>query len=63
MKGKISNRLELILQDEGARSELRRHLIVGRGGRIRVNGRVFSLELDKATSTQRAILPRMTATK
>ena len=61
MKGRISTRLELILKDEDARSQLRKQLILGRDGEIRVNGRVFRLRLDHATATRKGALPRMIA--
>jgi hypothetical protein len=63
MKGNISTRLELILQNEGARSQLRKQLILGRGGEIHVNGKVFRLRLDNATALKKAGLPRMVAVK
>jgi len=61
MKGRISNRLELILKDEGARSQLRKQLILGQDGEIRVNGRVFQLRLENARTTRKGIHPRMIA--
>ena len=61
MKGRISNRLELILKDEGARSQLRKQLILGQDGEIRVNGRVFRLRLENATATRKGTHPRMIA--
>lgn len=61
MKGRISNRLELILKDEGARSQLRKQLILGQDGEIRVNGRVFRLRLENATATRKGAHPRMIA--
>jgi hypothetical protein len=61
MKGRISNRLELILKDEGARSQLRKRLILGQDGEIRVNGRVFQLRLENARTVRKGAHPRMIA--
>jgi hypothetical protein len=48
MKGNISSRLSLILRNEGARSQLRRFLQIGRDGTIRLDGRVFRLRVQEA---------------
>jgi hypothetical protein len=61
MKGRISTTLGLILRDEGARSQLRKQLILGRDGVIRVNGRVFRLRLENAVGPRRGAHQRMLA--
>jgi hypothetical protein len=61
MKGRISTTLELILRDEAARSQLRKQLILGRDGVIRVNGRLFRLRLESAAGPRRGAHQRMLA--
>ena len=46
MKGRISKTLESILLDPTARRELREHLIRGRDGWVRANGKVYRVQVD-----------------
>ena len=46
MKGRISKTLESILLDPAARRELREHLIRGRDGWVRVNGKTYRVQID-----------------
>ena len=49
MKGRISKTLEHILLDPGARRQLREHLIQGRDGWVRMNGRTYRVRVDIAS--------------
>jgi hypothetical protein len=46
LKGRISKTLESILLDPAARRELREHLIRGRDGWVRANGKVYRVQMD-----------------
>jgi hypothetical protein len=46
MKGRISKTLETILLDPSARRQLREHLIHGRDGWIRSNGKTYRVHID-----------------
>ena len=46
MKGRISQTLASILLDPTARRELREHLIRGRDGWVRVNGKTYRVQVD-----------------
>jgi hypothetical protein len=46
MKGRISKALESILLDPNARRQLREHLIRGRDGWVRANGKTYRVQID-----------------
>ena len=46
MKGRISKTLETILLDPNARRQLREHLIRGRDGWVRMNGKTYRVRID-----------------
>ena len=46
MKGRISKTLESILLDPAARRQLREHLIRGRDGWVRMNGKTYRVQID-----------------
>lgn len=46
MKGRISKTLESILLDPAARRQLREHLIRGRDGWVRMNGKTYRIQID-----------------
>ena len=46
MKGRISKTLESILLDPSARRQLREHLIHGRDGWVRMNGKTYRVRID-----------------
>jgi hypothetical protein len=46
VKGRISKTLETILLDPNARRQLREHLIHGRDGWVRMNGKTYRVRLD-----------------
>jgi hypothetical protein len=46
LKGRISQTLASILLDPTARRELREHLIRGRDGWVRVNGKTYRVQVD-----------------
>jgi hypothetical protein len=46
MKGRISKTLESILLDPNARRQLREHLIHGRDGTVRLNGKTYRVRID-----------------
>jgi hypothetical protein len=46
MKGRISKTLESILLDPSARRQLREHLIRGRDGWVRMNGKTYRVRID-----------------
>ncbi len=46
MKGRISKTLETILLDPSARRQLRQHLIHGRDGWVRMNGKTYRVQID-----------------
>ena len=49
MKGRISKTLETILLDPSARRQLREHLIKGRDGWVRMNGKTYRVQIDVMT--------------
>jgi hypothetical protein len=46
LKGRISEALESILLDPAARRQLREHLIRGRDGWVRVDGKTYRVRID-----------------
>jgi hypothetical protein len=46
VKGRISKTLEAILLDPSARRQLREHLIHGRDGWVRTNGKTYRVRID-----------------
>lgn len=46
MKGKISKRLEAVLNDPKGREQLKDHLLHGTDGRIVAGGRSYTLRID-----------------
>jgi hypothetical protein len=46
VKGRISKTLETILLDPSARRQLREHLIHGRDGWVRMNGKTYRVRVD-----------------
>ena len=55
MKGRISKTLESILLDPTARRELREHLIRGRDGWVRVNGKTDRVQIDVTSKAKSPI--------
>lgn len=52
MKGRISKTLETILLDPSARRQLRGHLIHGRDGWVRMNGKTYRVQIDVMTKAK-----------
>ena len=52
MKGRISKTLESILLDPAARRELREHLIRGRDGWVRVDGKTYRVQMEVTSKTK-----------
>lgn len=52
MKGRISKTLETILLDPSARRQLRGHLINGRDGWVRMNGKTYRVQIDVMTKVK-----------
>ena len=52
MKGRISKPLETILLDPSARRQLRGHLINGRDGWVRMNGKTYRVQIDVMTKVK-----------
>ncbi len=52
MKGRISKTLESILLDPAARRQLREHLIRGRDGWVRVDGKTYRIQIDVTSKTK-----------
>jgi hypothetical protein len=46
VKGRISKTLETILLDPAARRQLREHLIHGRDGWVRMNGKTYRVRME-----------------
>jgi hypothetical protein len=46
LKGRISKTLESILLDPSARRQLREHLIKGRDGWVRMDGKTYRVHID-----------------
>lgn len=59
MKGRISKTLESILLDPAARRELREHLIRGRDGWVRANGKTYRIRMDVASKVNSPIGRRL----
>jgi hypothetical protein len=59
LKGRISKALESILLDPAARRELREHLIRGRDGRVRVNGKTYRVQVDVIAKAKNPIGRRL----
>jgi hypothetical protein len=55
LKGRISKTLESILLDPTARRELREHLIRGRDGWVRVNGKTYRVQIDVTSKVRSPI--------
>ena len=55
LKGRISKTLESILLDPAARRELREHLIRGRDGWVRVNGKTYRVQMDVTSKVKSPI--------
>jgi hypothetical protein len=55
LKGRISKTLESILLDPTARRELREHLIRGRDGWVRVNGKTYRIQIDVTSKVRSPI--------
>jgi hypothetical protein len=52
LKGRISKTLETILLDPSARRQLREHLIRGRDGWVRMNGKTYQVHIDVASKVK-----------
>ena len=59
MKGRISKALESILLDPAARRQLREHLIRGRDGWVRVNGKTYRVQIDVTSKAKNPIGRRL----
>ena len=59
MKGRISKTLESILLDPAARRQLREHLIRGRDGWVRVNGKIYRVRIDVASKVKNSLGRRL----
>ena len=59
MKGRISKTLESILLDPAARRQLREHLIRGRDGWVRMNGKTYRVQIDVTSKVKSAIGRRL----
>lgn len=59
MKGRISKTLESILLDPAARRQLREHLIRGRDGWVRVNGKVYRVRMDVTSKAKNPLGRRL----
>jgi hypothetical protein len=55
VKGRISKTLESILLDPAARRQLREHLIRGRDGWVRVNGKIYRVQIDVTSKVKTPI--------
>jgi hypothetical protein len=55
LKGRISKTLESILLDPTARRELREHLIRGRDGWVRANGKTYRVQMDVTSKVKSPI--------
>ena len=55
MKGRISKTLESILLDPAARRQLREHLIRGRDGWVRMNGKTYRVQIDVTSKVKSPI--------
>ena len=59
MKGRISKTLESILLDPAARRQLREHLIRGRDGWVRMNGKTYRIQIDVSSKPKPPIGRRL----
>jgi hypothetical protein len=59
LKGRISKTLESILLDPAARRQLREHLIGGRDGWIRMNGKTYRIQIDLSSKPKPPIGRRL----
>jgi hypothetical protein len=59
VKGRISKTLETILLDPGARRQLREHLIKGRDGWVKVNGKTYRVQIDVMTRVKNPLGGRL----
>jgi hypothetical protein len=59
LKGRISKTLESILLDPAARRQLREHLIRGRDGWVRVNGKTYRVRMDATSKVKSPIGRRL----
>lgn len=59
MKGRISKTLESILLDPAARRQLREHLIRGRDGWVRMNGKTYRVRIDVASKARHPLSRRL----
>ena len=59
LKGRISKTLESILLDPAARRELREHLIRGRDGWVRVDGKTYRVQIDVTSKVKASIGRRL----
>jgi hypothetical protein len=62
VKGRISKTLETILLDPTARRQLREHLIHGRDGWVRMNGKTYRVRIDVSTRARGAFGRRLAET-
>jgi len=62
VKGRISKTLESILLDPNARRQLREHLIHGRDGWVRMNGKTYRVQIDVSTRVRGAFGRRLAET-
>jgi hypothetical protein len=53
MKGRVSAKLERVLQDKGAREQLREALMSGKGGRVTVDGTTYKVNTEVRTTKPR----------
>jgi hypothetical protein len=59
LKGRISKTLESILLDPAARRQLREHLIRGRDGWVRMNGKTYRVRIDVASKARHPLGRRL----
>ncbi len=59
MKGRISKTLESILLDPAGRRQLREHLIRGRDGWVRVDGKTYRVRIDVTSKVKNPIGRRL----
>ena len=59
MKGRISKTLESILLDPAARRQLREHLLRGRDGWVRMNGKTYRVRIDVTSKVKSPIGRRL----
>ena len=59
LKGRISKTLETILLDPSARRQLREHLIHGRDGWVRMNGKTYRVHIDVVSGVKSPFVRRL----